>query len=331
MSEKNSNYSFAAARVKAIESRLITKDKLGRLMESKDFDSAMRILQELGYGQSVASKDSFEQLINNELSEADDLLIFLSPSDVFIKIMRTQKDYHNLKILIKLTMLNQDLDSIELTPGNISVEILKRAISENDYRELPQTMTDALVYIDKQFASVNDVSIVGITLDKAYAKEINTLIHDMHDPLVSAYFQAYFDLSNIIAFMRIRLSGYGKEVFEKTFFEGGNIEKNTFINAFDLSDENIYNSLFKGDFSRAFSSAFAEYQKSKNLYMLEKARDDYLLQMLRAKWHDMFGIGPLMCYYIAKQREAAAVRMVMTAKLGGINADVVSERMKELF
>jgi vacuolar-type H+-ATPase subunit C/Vma6 len=47
--------------------------------------------------------------------------------------------------------------------------------------------------------------------------------------------------------------------------------------------------------------------------------------------HDMFGIAPLMSYFIAKQREAAAVRMVMTAKQGGIDNDVVTERLKELY
>jgi V/A-type H+-transporting ATPase subunit C len=65
--------------------------------------------------------------------------------------------------------------------------------------------------------------------------------------------------------------------------------------------------------------------------MLEKARDDYMLSLLEKQRNDMFGIGPLMGYYIAKQREAAAVRMVMTAKLGGISAETVTERIKELY
>jgi hypothetical protein len=38
-----------------------------------------------------------------------------------------------------------------------------------------------------------------------------------------------------------------------------------------------------------------------------------------------------MGYYVAKQREAAAIRMVMTAKQGGIDADVVTKRLKELY
>jgi V/A-type H+-transporting ATPase subunit C len=65
--------------------------------------------------------------------------------------------------------------------------------------------------------------------------------------------------------------------------------------------------------------------------MLEKKRDDYLLALIKEQRHDMFGIGPLLGYYVAKQREAAAVRMVMTAKQGGIDADVVTKRLKDLY
>ena len=44
MSETNSSYPFASARIKAMESKLITKEKLARLIEAKDYDAAMRQL-----------------------------------------------------------------------------------------------------------------------------------------------------------------------------------------------------------------------------------------------------------------------------------------------
>jgi V/A-type H+-transporting ATPase subunit C len=330
MSETNSSYPYASARVKAIESRLITQDKLGRIIESKDFDSAMRVLQELGYGQPAPAGASFEDLIEKELLEADELLESLSPSDVFIKIMRAGRDYHNLKVLIKLFMLNKDLDSAGLTPGNISVDTLKRAISENNYFDLSPVMKEALGAIDKQFAVAADVSVVGSALDRAYSKEVSGLVRELDNELVSRYFTAYFDLSNIIAFMRVR-AFYGRDSFDNAYLEGGSIDKKTFIDAFELSDENVLGAVVKGEYARVLSGAVEDYIKTKSLYMLEKARDDYLLSLVKEQRHDMFGIGPLMGYYIAKQREAAAVRMVMTAKQGGVDSEVVQKRLKEIY
>ena len=333
MSESNSSYPFASARVKAIETRLITKEKLNRLIEAKDYDAAMRQLAEFGYGQSAGSGAgcSFEELIQKELMETDVLLEELSPSDVFTRIMHAERDYFNLKVLIKLHMQEKPLDSFPLLPGNVPVETLRRAVSENNYQDLSDAMTEALQYIDRQFTAAADASIVGVALDRAYAKEIAALLPQMNNPLVSAYFTAFFDISNIIALMRVRAAGLPKESFERVITHGGSIDKRTLCEAFDLPDESVLAAVAKGDYYDVLASAFEDYAKTGSLYMLEKARDDYLLSLLREQRHDMFGIGPLMGYYIARQREAAAVRLVMTAKLGGVDMDVAARRLKELY
>jgi hypothetical protein len=52
--------------------------------------------------------------------------------------MRAEKDYYNLKVLIKLLVLDKSLEDVEFSPGNINVETLKRAIAENNYYELSE-------------------------------------------------------------------------------------------------------------------------------------------------------------------------------------------------
>lgn len=328
MSETQSSYPFASARVKALEPRLITKEKLSRLIEAKDYETAMRQLNELGYGQSAPD---FEAMIQKELEETDTLLLALSPSDVFTRIVRADRDYYNLKVIIKLLMRDQGIDSVALSPGNISVETLRRAISENNYFELPGNMTDALNYIDKQFTVATDPSIIGVAMDRAYAKEMRDLVAEMNDPLVTQYYMAYFDLSNIIALLRVRAANAPKDTFERAFLKGGRIDKRTLLDAFDVSDDSFLSAAAKGDYASILADAFEDYQKTDSLYMLEKSRDDYLISLLVNHRHDMFGIGPLMGYYVAKQREASAIRMVMTAKQGGIDASLVAKRLKELY
>lgn len=330
MAETNSSYPFASAKVKSLEGTLITKEKLNRIIEAKDYDMAMRILSEIGYAQPIVTGAGFEDMIEKELREADELLEQISPSDTFTKIMRAEKDYHNMKVLIKLLMLDKSLDEIELVSGNLPVETLKKALGENNYYDLPSAMKEAMEYIDKRFAVAADASIVGVAMDRAYAKQIEELLGQFDDELVRKYFVAFFDLSNIINFMRVRVSKHSKESIDDTYMHGGTIDKRTFIEAYELADESIPGILAKGDYAAVLAPVFEDFAKTGRLYMMEKAMDDYLLGMLRKHRHDMFGIGPLMSYHAAKQREAAAVRMVMTAKLGGIDDDVVAKRVKEL-
>jgi V/A-type H+-transporting ATPase subunit C len=185
-------------------------------------------------------------------------------------------------------------------------------------------------YIDKQFAVAPDVSVIGIALDRAYAKEIRDLVRKMDNALVTRYFTRYFDMSNFIALLRMRKAGHSKETFERVFLKGGSIKKSTFADAFDTSNESLFDSLMRRDYM-SLAPAWSEFEKGGSIYLLEKARDDDLLTLVKQERHDMFGIAPLMSYYIAKQREAAAVRMVMTAKQGGLDNDVVTERLKELY
>lgn len=330
MSEITSSYPYASARVRAMEQKLITRDKLSRVIEAKDADAALRVLQEMGYGPSTSGQMSFEDMIKHELDEADAFLVSVSPSDLFARIMRCEKDFYNLKVLIKLLMLDKNLEEAILSPGNIPVETLRRALADNNYFDLPGTMTDAMNYIDKQFAVAPDVSIIGLALDRAYAKEVRNMVRELNNDLVTRYFRRFFDMSNFIALMRIRRSGHTKEMFERAYFKGGSISKYTFTAAFDVQEESLFDMLMRRDYA-SMTQAWSEYKKTGSLYMLEKARDDDLMALIKAGRHDMFGIAPLMGYYIAKQREAAAVRMVMTAKQGGLDSQVLKQRLKELF
>jgi V/A-type H+-transporting ATPase subunit C len=330
MAENTSSYPYASARVRAMEQKLITRDKLNRVIEATSADMALRVLQELGYGQSASGKMSFEDMIAAELDAADAFLIAVSPSDTFVRIMRAEKDFYNLKVLIKMLMLDRSLEEAVLSPGNIPVETMRRALSDNNYYDLPGTMKDALNYIDKQFAVAPDVSVIGIALDRAYAKEIRDLVRKMGNDLVTRYFTRYFDMSNFIALLRMRKAGHSKETFERVFLKGGSIKKSAFADAYETPNESLFDTLMRRDYS-ALAGAWSEYEKTGQIYLLEKARDDDLLARVKQERHDMFGIAPLMSYFIAKQREAAAVRMVMTAKQGGIDNDVVTERLKELY
>lgn len=329
MTKASSSYPFASARVKALEQKLITKEKMGRLIEADDYGAAMRLLFELGYGHGLSQND-FELLIEKELLETDTLLETLSPNDLFTRIMRAERDYQNLKVIIKLLMRDETLEDQSLHPGNISIETLSRAIAENNYIDLPDTMKEALAYIDKQFAIASDASIIGVALDRAYAKEIELLTQKLGDPLVSDYFTAYFDMTNIIALLRVRAAKADKATFDRACLRGGRISKRTLTDAFDVSDEAFLAAAAKGGYVDILADAFDQYLKNGSLYMMEKARDDYLTALLRKHRFELFGIGPLMGYYIAKQREAAAIRLVMTAKQGGIEPDIVSARLKEL-
>ena len=64
---------------------------------------------------------------------------------------------------------------------------------------------------------------------------------------------------------------------------------------------------------------------------LEKARDDYLLSLVKSRRHEVTTIFPIVGYLLARDREAKAVRLILTVKRNGLDDGVIAERLRELY
>ena len=67
------------------------------------------------------------------------------------------------------------------------------------------------------------------------------------------------------------------------------------------------------------------------MFAVEKARDDYLLDVIKKDKYDMFSSSRAVGFLLAKEREAAAVRLLMVAMLNNISADEIGKRLKDLY
>ena len=67
------------------------------------------------------------------------------------------------------------------------------------------------------------------------------------------------------------------------------------------------------------------------LRRLEKLRDDYLKDMIEEHRYEPLSMLPLVGYMIAREREAAAVRMIMTALINRFPVDKLRERLRDMY
>ena len=70
---------------------------------------------------------------------------------------------------------------------------------------------------------------------------------------------------------------------------------------------------------------------SGNIAMLEKKRDDYLLSLVNSHRHEVMTTFPIVGYYLARDREAKAVRLILTVKRNKLDDSVITERLRELY
>ncbi len=102
-------------RIRVLETRLLDKTKLDRMIDSSSPLEALKILEETEYStfmSKVKRPEDYEILLSNELKRVYHLLYEISPVKSLVNMMSLKYDYHNIKVMIKGKILNKDFTDI---------------------------------------------------------------------------------------------------------------------------------------------------------------------------------------------------------------------------
>ena len=317
------------ARLRVIEKRLLTPEQAARLVSAQSYEEALRILREAGYGQSLSpqegaeqSGDELEQLIAAELADAYATTDELMPERYkdITGLFRMRHDIINLKLLYKLRLLGQPAENVPLDPGGVySEETLKKGVAAGDYSFMPKKIKDRLEKLDVDTYYGADPQAVSVAIDNAY------VAHCMAsgNAFVGKYFRAFSDFDNVLMIIR---GGSG-------WLPAGEIseaELEKMSAAFKAEPakvtEAIADVFTQSELRKAVRAAYELYLKTGSPSAFEGARDEYLIRMAAESRTDIDSPAPIVGYMLAKEREAAVVRLILTAKRSGVSMNFVKER-----
>lgn len=335
------SYIYANARVGVAQTRLLTPERVERMTEAKDASEALKVLQEAGYGgnREVKSPFDFQQLIDDELKKAYDFIHEITPDKDLTDLFLVPFDFHNVKALVKGRLLSEEDDDTLLYPvGTVPYDRLKAGVRDRDYRSLPGHLADLLEALDQMLAGRVDPQALDTFVDRAMYRYIIGVLdspdfgkHLKNAPFVSEYFRVQCDMANVITFLRARKAGLSREEFAALMMPEQDIGKARLLEAFEQPLETAARHIGADSLNPLISQGIEEYVKTGSTARMERLRDDYLFGLVMTGRHDIFKIGPVIGYLLAREQEARAVRLIMTAKLNHIPGDVVRERLRELY
>lgn len=321
------SYPYSSIIIKAKEPKILGNDKISKLLASETAVQAAGLLMEWGYGGlEIGSPYEYERLISREMKETYEFVQRISPDPDVTGLFFLRFDYHNLKVFLKSEESGVGANEYNLVnAGTFDLPVLLNAVREKNYGSLTVHMKRALAELDKTFSMTQDISLIGVTLDSAYAQEVDDRIRNK-DGFIKKYFQRFFDLENVLMMLRAREAKLSKDLFLRALLPGGAIRKSSLENAYDLPNEDLKAAIAKGQYAEGIAAGLDDYFASGAFYLLEKYRDDTLLKTAGEEKNDLFSIAPVVYYLIQKEREAKAVRMAMTAKLN----DIKTEQMQKI-
>jgi len=329
------SYAYAVARIRALEGKLLDKQKFYRILETGSADEALKALLENGYGaaETVSNPGDYELLIKREMNDTYELINKITPDKGMTDLFLLKYDYHNAKVLKKNSLLDIDSNDLLIDGGSISIETLHEAIYEKIYAYIPKPLGNALYKLDNIIATSGAANpqLIDVLIDRAMFEQIAEEKKKYKNEFINEYFTTKADLTNIEIFIRAKAIGVSKAEMEEMLIDGGEIDNRTFLQLYEQPLENAVQTLSIKNYGEVVINGIASFINTKSIAAYEKLTEELLQKIVDKYKYNAFTIEPIVGYMLAKEQESKAIRIVMTAKINAIDPAVVQERLSGLY
>ena len=293
--------------IKVQEKKLLSEDKLIKMLETNSFKEILRILNDTDYSYSIATitrDDEYEKIINGELERVFKFTREISKNNQEIVDLAALKyEYQNLKLLLK------DKGNI-LDEYNISTGIIDKEEIMNNFNEVKK---------------YKDLKEACIELDKMYLKHLLKLAISTNIPLFIDYSKISIDRYNGLTFLRLKKQNRNVDYLDDILVDGGNICKEDLIKSYFT---NTYLPLFK---KKIETKSWETFEKNEDILEIEKVFDNMIISLVKEYKNVTIGPEPIFTYIIAKEYEFKALRLIMSAKLNDIDIELVKSRLRGVY
>lgn len=326
---KTTDYVFLSANLRAREPNLLTRERLGRMVDTPDYETAAKILAECGYPELENLTDAqLETVFAERRAKMLDELEKLAPEPALATAFRLKYDYHNIKVLVKAE--GADIDGAPLLSacGRIAPDDLIKAYTEDDWRDFPETLAAAAVEAKETLAHTGNPQLTDVGLDKAYFTDFLALAESISDDFLVNYGKLSVDVANLRAAVRCVRSHMDDSVLKTALIPGGNIKADSIYLA--AHDREELAAAFSDRLAKAAELGAAAIGGAP-LAAFELECDNIITRYLENAKMLSFGPGVAVSYLAALEGEIVAARMVLIGKRNGLTPEALRERLRDCY
>ena len=135
-------YTFAVARIRALEASLLTDQVIDQLVNSPGEKQCLELLRERGWGDGGNDLDA-EEMLKTEEKKTWEVIREAAPDLNVFDVFSYTKLYHNLKAAIKEVCTEVRNENIFYDDCEISGEEMLRIVENKEFSRLPGKMPEA--------------------------------------------------------------------------------------------------------------------------------------------------------------------------------------------
>lgn len=323
------DYLYLTSALRAKEPKMLTKDRMDRMLDAPSFDEAAKMLMDCGYvDMSGMDAGGVNKTLATHRAEAFEEIRALIPEQSILDAFCLKYDYHNAKVLIKAESADVDGKYLLSDSGMVPIETLIDAYHSEDYDALPKMLAKSLEEARSVIKRTENAQLADFVLDRAYFKEMKETAEKLYSLFLLNYVNLAIDGANLRTTVRTLRMGRDIDFLRGALIAGGNIDAEQLAEA-AYSDEG-FAPLFGSSEYREAALLGADAAHGGRLTEFEKSCDNVLINYFGEARHTSFGAQPVIAYIGALENEITAARMILSGKLSGVKPSLIRERLRDI-
>lgn len=317
-------YTYAVARIRAKEMKLLTKSDLNALLSAKSYDECLRLLQDREWGEDGKTL-SAPALLKAEREKTWALMRELVSDMSVFQVFLIPNDFHNLKVSIKAITRGMKPDGMFIENGTTGAQEIYDAVSKRDYSSLPAYLQEPAKEALSALLQTGDGQLCDIILDKASLQTVYHAGQEAQNEVIRLYAEITVASADVKIAVRCVKTGKSAEFIKRSLASCDTLNAGLLAKAAAKSLDDVYSCLQATDYAGAVDAL----KESPTAF--EKWCDDLLIEKIKPQKWEPFSIGPLAAFIIARENEIKAVRLILSAKLNALDRDAVKERLRDMY
>ena len=318
-------YTYAVARIRALEVSLLTNAVIEQLLACKSAEQALQLLVEKGWGDLTAGTLDADEVLNKEEEKVWQTIREVAPDMHVFDVLSLPKLYHNLKAAIKEVCTEVENKNIFYDDCEIPGEEMFALVQNKEFDKLPGNMTATAREAFDTLLHTRDGQLCDLIIDRATLEAMLEAGKKSGEKIIEEYAQTAVAIADIKIAVRSQKTGKNAEFMKKAMVNCSEINVDQLAQAALAGAEEIAQYL-EGTSYREGADALRISPSA-----FERWCDNKMTDSMRSQKYESFSVGPLLAYLLARQNEIKTVRIILTGKQNEFPDEAIRERIREMY
>lgn len=317
-------------RIRAMETKLLGKSKIGTMVEAADYSDCIRLLQDTKYGQYL-STPSYEEWLRSAIEDLYAQMYKIVPVRDVVDILAVKYDIHNIKSLIKGRISGSDVSKMLIDAGTMHRDKLYEIFAEKDLKGMPETLKYSSGKAFEDYKISENPQDIDIEMDRGMFKYMNETADKSRMDFLIDFVKFTIDTTNIKTFIRIKAQEKNMETLQKALIPGGKLGIGIFEELLSEPIDKFSEKLLYTEYCKWAGQSLGELMRSGDISSIEKFGDNSILEYVKKAKLASMGPEPVVAYIVACENEIKILRIILTGKRNLVSPESIMERLRDTY